>query len=42
MEETHSGTFNAMFCVSSIDVLQKYYALFQQEKRNQGYSYWGC
>jgi len=30
--KTHSGTFNAMFCVSSIDVLQKYYDLFQKKK----------
>lgn len=30
--KTHSGTFNAMFCVSSIDVLQQYYDLFQKKK----------
>ncbi|MDN5481976.1 MAG: type I restriction endonuclease subunit R, partial [Chryseobacterium sp.] len=30
--KTHSNTFNAMFCVSSIDVLQKYYDLFQKKK----------
>ena len=30
--KTHQKTFNAMFCVSSIDVLQKYYDLFQKKK----------
>ena len=30
--KTHNNTFNAMFCVSSIDVLQKYYDLFQKKK----------
>lgn len=30
--KTHNSTFNAMFCVSSIDVLQKYYDLFQKKK----------
>lgn len=31
--KTHNNTFNAMFCVSSIDVLQKYYDLLQQKKQ---------
>lgn len=30
--KTANKTFNAMFCVSSIEVLQKYYDLFQQKK----------
>ncbi|WP_419870389.1 type I restriction endonuclease subunit R [Chryseobacterium sp. CT-SW4] len=30
--KTHSGAFNAMFCVSCIEVLQKYYDLFQKKK----------
>lgn len=30
--KTNDGIFNAMFCVSSIDVLQKYYDLFQKKK----------
>lgn len=30
--KTHYKSFNAMFCVSSIDVLQKYYDLFQKKK----------
>ena len=30
--KTHHKTFNAMFCVSSIEVLQKYYDLFQKKK----------
>ena len=30
--KTHQKTFNAMFCVSSIEVLQKYYDLFQKKK----------
>jgi type I restriction enzyme R subunit len=30
--KTHQKTFNAMFCVSRIDVLQKYYDLFQKKK----------
>lgn len=30
--KTHQKAFNAMFCVSSIDVLQKYYKLFQKKK----------
>lgn len=30
--KTHQKTFNAMFCVSSIDVLQKYYDHFQTKK----------
>ena len=30
--KTHQRTFNAMFCVSSIEVLQKYYDLFQKKK----------
>lgn len=31
--KTGDKTFNAMFCVSSIDVLKKYYDLFQQKKQ---------
>lgn len=30
--KTHQKTFNAMFCVSRIEVLQKYYDLFQKKK----------
>lgn len=30
--KTNDGIFNAMFCVSSIEVLQKYYDLFQKKK----------
>lgn len=30
--KTSNKTFNAMFCVSSIEVLQKYYDLFQKKK----------
>lgn len=30
--KTANKTFNAMFCVSSIDVLKKYYDLFQKKK----------
>ena len=30
--KTHQKTFNAMFCVSSIEVLQNYYDLFQKKK----------
>lgn len=30
--KTHQKTFNAMFCVSSIDVLQKYYDHFKTKK----------
>lgn len=30
--KTHQKTFNAMFCVSSIEVLQKYIDLFQKKK----------
>lgn len=31
--KTHNGTFTAMFCVSSVEVLIKYYDLFTQLKR---------
>jgi len=31
-KKTHSRTFTAMFCVSSIDILTKYYDIFQQKK----------
>lgn len=31
--KTHDKTFNAMFCVSGIEVLQKYYDLFYQKKQ---------
>ena len=30
--KTHSGEFTGMFCVSSVDVLIKYYQLFKQKK----------
>ncbi len=30
--KTHGSTFNAMFCVSSIDVLIKYYLLFKEQQ----------
>jgi type I restriction enzyme R subunit len=33
--KTHNKTFTAMFCVSSVDVLVKYYDLFQK-KREEG------
>ena len=33
--KTHNRTFTGMFCVSSVEVLVKYYDLFQQ-KRNNG------
>ncbi|MFT6807453.1 MAG: type I restriction enzyme R subunit [Saprospiraceae bacterium] len=31
--KTHSGEFTAMFCVSSVDVLIKYYELFKEKKQ---------
>jgi len=31
--KTHAKEFTAMFCVSSVDVLIKYYELFQQKKK---------
>jgi len=31
--KTHAKEFTAMFCVSSVDVLTKYYELFKSKKR---------
>ena len=36
--KTHSGEFTAMFCVSSVDVLIKYYELFKQKKAEGSHS----
>jgi type I restriction enzyme R subunit len=32
--KTHNKTFTAMFCVSSVDVLIKYYELFKKHNTN--------
>jgi type I restriction enzyme R subunit len=31
--KTHSGNYNAMFCVSSVDMLIKYYDLFKKKRK---------
>jgi len=37
--KTHSGEFTAMFCVSSVDVLIKYYELFKKKKEEGKHNY---
>ncbi len=37
--KTHSGEFTAMFCVSSVDVLIRYYELFKKKKEEGKHNY---